>query len=217
MWEIMINYLQDPTVWVSLISITISIIALFQTNKQIKLSNKQQLFDRRLEQYTLLKDLLILYKNSRSFIAKNQDICEMVDFQFAMLTNCVKLEEIAPAIYKPLHEDTHKKYLTKIENLDKNAMEIELLWNTEEGKLASQFVFEYKELLQAFYKQQIWINYYKKEQGSEMPISSEEFKKRTKEKANQIDLYGIINRIDDIYNTIVSNNVEKKLANSIRL
>lgn len=82
------EYLKNPDTWLTLIAIIISIVALFQTSKQTKLSNKQQLFDRRLEKYLLFKDLLVLYKDNRKLFVGDENICEMVDFQFAMLTNC---------------------------------------------------------------------------------------------------------------------------------
>ena len=74
----MLDYIKNPDTWMTIIAVVISIIALFQTAKQTKLSNKQQLFDRRLEKYMLLKDLLILYKNSRGFISENENITVLV-------------------------------------------------------------------------------------------------------------------------------------------
>lgn len=53
----MCKYFTNPDTWISIIAVCLSIIALFQTQKQIKLSNKQQLFDRRLDKYLLFKDL----------------------------------------------------------------------------------------------------------------------------------------------------------------
>ena len=46
----------------TIVTIIIATIALWQTQKQIKLGNKQHLFDRRLENYLLFKDLLSLYR-----------------------------------------------------------------------------------------------------------------------------------------------------------
>lgn len=211
------EYLKNPDTWLTLIAIIISIVALFQTSKQTKLSNKQQLFDRRLEKYLLFKDLLVLYKDNRKLFVGDENICEMVDFQFAMLTNCTFLENIGSAISTPLHEDIHKTYLTKIEMLDKYATEIELLWSTEDGKLAGTFVKQYKELLHAMYKQQIFINHLHKINTDESPLSSEELKKQAKKKAVDSGLYDIIDSVDNTFNKIIEDDVEQNIIKSIRL
>ena len=38
----MMDYIKDPDTWLSLLAVVISMIALWQTHRQIKLSNKQQ-------------------------------------------------------------------------------------------------------------------------------------------------------------------------------
>ena len=77
----MCKYFTNPETWVSIIAVCLSIIALFQTQKQIKLSNKQQLFDRRIDKYLLFKDLLSLYNGNRHLFVDKDSIYTMVDFQ----------------------------------------------------------------------------------------------------------------------------------------
>ena len=48
-------------IMLTIAAVVISIIALVQTKKQITLSNKQHLFDRRLEKYTIIEDILIQF------------------------------------------------------------------------------------------------------------------------------------------------------------
>lgn len=127
------------------------------------------------------------------------------------------LENIGSAISTPLHEDIHKTYLTKIEMLDKYATEIELLWSTEDGKLAGTFVKQYKELLHAMYKQQIFINHLHKINTDESPLSSEELKKQAKKKAVDSGLYDIIDSVDNTFNKIIEDDVEQNIIKSIRL
>lgn len=213
----MLDYIKNPDTWMTILAVIISIIALFQTAKQTRLSNKQQLFDRRLEKYLFIKDLLILYKDNRTIIVGNESICEMVDFQFVMLTNCASLENMGAAITTPLHEEIHKEYLTKIEMLDKYATEIELLWNTEEGRLAGRFVKQYKKLLHSMYKQQIWINHLNKVNTPEKPLSLDAFQKKAKEKAMEIGLFDAISEVESTYNQIIDRDVEKHIVKSIRL
>lgn len=212
----MCKYFTNPDTWISIIAVCLSIIALFQTHKQIKLSNKQQLFDRRLDKYLLFKDLFVLYKGSRQLFVEKNSICEMVDFPFSMLTNCSALEQMCSAFDKPLHDEDHKILLTKLEMLEKNAVELELLWNSEAGRKASCFVKQYKELLMSIYKQQILLKYLHK-QNEEHPISLEEFQQQAKENAIKIGLYDDIKKLDSIYHSIIEEKVEEELTDGIKL
>lgn len=207
----MSEYLKDPDTWISLAAIIISVIALFINVRQISFSNKQHLFDRRLEKYLLFKDLLGLYKDNRNLLLNNKDICEFVDFDFALFTNCSWLETITNAIDNPLGK-MHKLYLTKMEMLKKYATEIELLWDTEAGKLAATFTKQYKDLLTTMYKQKIII-----ESARKVQLSTDDFIKRTREKAEEIGLFKIIDEIDRTFCKITEKNVEQNIVKSIRL
>lgn len=212
----MYEYLANPDTWLSVVAVCLSIIALFQTQKQIKLSNKQQLFDRRLEKYLVFKDLITLYKSNRQLLIGNDSICEMVDFQFSMLTNCSALEQMCVAIDKPIHDKAHKILLTKLELLEKNATEIKLLWNSNAGGKAECFVKQYKELLMSMYQQQIMLKHLHK-QNEEHPMNLAEFQRRAKENALNINLYSNIEKLDSIYNDIIEKKVEQELADRIKV
>lgn len=212
----MCEYLANPDTWLSVVAVCLSIIALFQTQKQIKLSNKQRLFDRRLEQYLIFKELITLYENKRYLLVGKESICEMVDFQFSMLTNCSRLEQMCIAIDKPLYDEGHKILLTKLELLEKDAVEIELIWNSVAGRKAGCFVKQYKELLMSMYQQQIMLKHLHK-QNKEHPMKLEEFKRRAKENALDIGLYNNIEKLESTYNDIVEKKVEQQLADKIKL
>ena len=64
MWD----YLKNPDTWMSMIAIVLSIIALFQTSRQVKLSNKQQLFDRRLSRYLEFHMIHSLYTQNKLYL-----------------------------------------------------------------------------------------------------------------------------------------------------
>ena len=210
----MCEYFTNPDTWISITAVCLSIIALFQTQKQIKLSNKQQLFDRRLEKYLLFRDLLALYKRNNQLFVDKDSICEMVDFQFSMLTNCSALERMCAAIDKPLHDEDHKIFLKKLEMLEKNAVELELLWNSKAGRTAGYFVKQYKELLMSMYKQQILLNHLHK-QNVEHPYNRILIKSR--KGASETDLFDNIEKLDSIYHSIVVEKIEEELADGIKL
>lgn len=213
----MLDYIKNPDTWLSLAAIVVSVIALFQTAKQTKLSNKQHLFDRRLEKYVLIKDLLGLYKQNREYLVDKTELAEMVDLQFSWLVNCSYLTDMNQAMQTPLEEKAHVAFLTKCEQFERDAAEIQFIWNCKEAKLVSEFVIEYKELLHTLYKQQIAIKNIRSEKTMNRPISLEDFNEQTMKVANQIGLFDAIAKIDKTYREILDSNAEQILANSIKL
>lgn len=55
------NYSEIANIAVSIVSVGIALVALFQTKRQIALSNKQQLFDRRLSCFLEFNTIYNLY------------------------------------------------------------------------------------------------------------------------------------------------------------
>ncbi len=207
------NYFANPDAWLSLTALILSIIALFQTSKQIRLSNKHQLFDRRLEKYLLVKELVSIYKTYRHLIVNKKSMTVSTYFQFALLTNCAPLENISYVINEPLEEAEENSIFRQLEILEKSAVEFELLWNCDIGKTASRFVTWYAELLLSMYQQQKCLN--------NLPIDVitkhtdlEDFYPEMKGLNSRL-LY-CIDKLDKTYTDIVNKKIEQKLTNSIR-
>lgn len=109
----------------SVVTAVVAIAALIQTHKQIKLSNKQHLFDKRIENYIIATGLIQLYRSNCSVINNEKDEPILSnDFDFKLLTNNTYLEQISCAIDNPLKEPSHKELLIKLENLKKNNTEL---------------------------------------------------------------------------------------------
>jgi len=187
---------------------------MFQTQKQIRLSNKHQLFERRLDKYILIKELLSLYSQHRHLVI-DPNIYKMVDYQFSWLTNSSTLEIMNCAMSSPRNEKCQKIFLTKYEMLEKSAVEITLLWDGSIADVMSKFVRQYKDLLQAMYKQQIIISELQ-EQNKETPILADIFEEKTKASAEHINLASTIEAIEATYNEIIRKKAEQKLAASIK-
>lgn len=214
--EIVINIL------LPIVSLIIALVAIFQTKKQIELSNKQLLFDRRLEKYMLIKDLLSLFANNRELIVDERDLAQCLDFEFSRLTNVSYLSDMIFAIKEPLNSDKQNIFLTKCEMLEKYAVEISLLWNNDTGKIFGEFIKTYKEVLFKLYQLQICISHiddYNKKRNNilELMIDSNEFDKRTSESEKRIKLIETINELDHIYNRIINENLEQKLIDDLKL
>lgn len=213
--EIVINVL------LSIVSLTIALVAIFQTKKQIALSNKQLLFDRRLEKYIIIKDLLLLFANNRERIVDKKDLARCLDFQFSLLTNVSYLSDIIFAIKEPLNSDKQNVFLTKCEMLEKYAVEISLLWDNDIGQIFSEFVKTYKELLNKLYQQQTRIDGLKKHNEEQNDIKYlidlDSYEKITLENAKEIKLFETIQNLDDIYRRIINENLEQKLIDDLKL
>ena len=213
--EIVINVL------LSIVSLTIALVAIFQTKKQIALSNKQLLFDRRLEKYIIIKDLLLLFANNRERIVDKKDLARCLDFQFSLLTNVSYLSDMIFAIKEPLNSDKQNVFLTKCEMLEKYAVEISLLWDNDIGQIFSEFVKTYKELLNNLYQQQTRIDGLKKHNEEQNDIKYlidlDSYEKITLENAKEIKLFETIQNLDDIYRRIINENLEQKLIDDLKL
>lgn len=210
------------------VTIIIATIALWQTHKQTKLSNKQQLFDRRLEQFHLIKELLSLYEQERSFL-KDKCISENVSSHFIFLTNNSRLESMASVMANPLGQDEKINFLTKCELLEKSATETTLIWKEDFAKDLSEFVAQYVLLLKALHKQQIIIKNMQDENEQQLkfinlhpnlnkqPMQLGEYLKRLNEWAESNKLFEIIRLVDDSFDKIKSSDAEQKLVESLML
>lgn len=145
----------------AIITAFIAIIALLQTHKQIKISNKQFLFDKRLSNYLLAKGLLELYKDNENLldytnIPNNEPI--IVDFQFTNLTNNNYLKDITCIINEPKNNDFKNNFLVKMEELKKLSNEIKFLFPNKSGSLLGNFIIRYQNVLMELYKYQIVLD-----------------------------------------------------------
>lgn len=218
----MIQYLKDPNFWVSIISVCIAVFALIQSNKQIKISNKQSLFDRRLEKYLIAKDLLNLFENNRKHIIDDENLHLSLSLQFSWLTNTTYLCDMILAINEPLNSEKQNILLSKCEMLEKYATEINVLWDNKAGEIFGNYVRTYKLLLFKLYQQKVFVNSYdeynKEKNGlTELMISGEEIQKKAKENAKTNGLYETISELDNLYHKIIENGYEQILYKSLKL
>ena len=120
------NHSEIISISVSVISIIIALLALFQTNRQISLSNKQQLFDRRLSRYLEFNTIYSLYTENKLQLKDESTFYHTNDLVFSWLTNCADLGKMVLAVANPLHQNEQKTLLTKYEQLKNHAIEISI-------------------------------------------------------------------------------------------
>ena len=205
----------------SIIAAIIAIIALLQTHKQIKISNKQFLFDKRLNRYLFAKGLLELYKDNENLLDYadyTDDEAIIVDFQFINLTNNNYLKDITCIINEPKNKDFKINFLIKIEELKELSNEIRFLFQNKSGLLLGNFIMKYQNVLMEFYKYQIVLDL----------MMSDNFPRKNKPTYNELQKqYGeldhrhrLYNAIDDLKNSyyeVVNKKIINKIEKSIKL
>ena len=145
--------LKDWNFWCSILTALTAVLALGLSVHQIKLSNKQHLFDRRLKAYMLSNGLISLCKENYMWLsAKRENIPQFAnDYVFIWLTNNTYMESQADAIEHPLEQPFHKEFLRKREELRNTAMEIELIFKGEAALAYSDFLRTYEAALAVMY------------------------------------------------------------------
>ena len=141
------SYSEIINISISVVSIIIALLALFQTKKQISLSNKQQLFDRRLSCYLEFITIYSLYTENKLQLKDESTFYHTNDLVFSWLTNCADLEKMVLAVDNPLHQKEQKILLTKYEQLKNTAIEISMVFDGDAAEIAGEFVSSFADLL----------------------------------------------------------------------
>ena len=217
--EYILNFIENNLF--AIITALIAIIALLQTHKQIKISNKQYLFDKRLSKYLLAKELLELYKDNESLLDYTDDPDDeaiIVDYQFINLTNNNYLKDVTCIINEPKNNEFKNNFLVKIEELKKLSNEVRFLFKNKNGLLLSNFIMKYQNVLMELYKYQIVLDLMKKD---EIPRKNKptynELQNEYGELKHRHRLYGAIDDLKKSYHEVVSKKVINKIEKSIKL
>lgn len=211
--EYILNFIENNLF--AIITALIAIIALLQTHKQIKISNKQYLFDKRLSKYLLAKGLLELYNDNEDLLDYTDHLDDepiIVDSQFINLTNNNYLKDITCIIKEPKNNDFKNNFLVKIEELKKLSNEIKFLFRDNSGVLLGNFIMEYQNVLMELYKYQAVLDSMMNDKPpyNELQKNYEELKHRHR-------LYNAIDDLKESYHEVVSKKVINKIEESIKL
>ena len=190
----------------ALVAIVISIIALFQTKKQTTLSNKQHLFERRLERYTIVEDFLVQFncinKLNIDFSSKD-DINAYNRVLLKALCDCVVLKEARGIIDKLTDKtdfDAKYTFLSQCNKLSILSQEIPIIFSNKKAKEVSEFIEQYALLTLSVYHYYTLTDTEKKEQDSWIEIICKKW-----------------NELKATYNIIIENNIMNLLLTETKL
>lgn len=205
----------------AIVTAVIAIIALLQTHIQIKVSNKQFLFDKRLDKYLLTQSLLVLFKENEKILDYSDNSDEeaiIVDMQFECLTNIEYLKDITCIIAETKNSEFKNNFLVKMEQLNKLSNEVKFLFNNKYGLYISEFISKYQKVLIELYKyqaiQNIMIN--DKLPRKRKP-TYKELQKEYGELTHRYRLYNAIDELRQSYYVVINNKAVKKIEKLIKL
>ena len=188
-----------------MVSVVIALIALYQTHRQIKLSNKQQLFDRRLGVYLLIEELLNCYREEQETIQQvrlsNIQTEEMLCIQFISFTSTHSLGDISSCIYTK-SDEANGLFLSKLDMLDRLWQEVVFLFPKKEANVVQKFIHTYTGLLITLYAYRNNVTL--------VPLPSDNHDRH-------LTLLGLYYALQEHYEEIVRNKIEAKMSKLIHL
>lgn len=207
----------DWTILSSCVSAAAAVVALFLSGRQIRLSNKQALFDRRISIWLVTKGLLELYRKSEHNLAtRNEGPQFALDQDFIWLTNNTFLCEVGPAANHPLEAEYQKLLLIKLEELKRLALEAGLVFKGSPSEAISGFLLDYQELLFAIYRYQILIVNVKKN-VDQFNWSLERSCEEVSEPARREELFAAFDAVAVSYGVLNEDKMLETVEKQIRL
>lgn len=209
--------LDEWNLLVSAVTACVAILALILNYKQMRLSNKQHLFDKRMENYLIARGLIQLYTRNYNVLNNEKDEPILaIDLEFRFLTNNRYLEGISCAIDNPLEGESHKELLIELEKLKEIATKIKFLFSGYEAILLGDFVFYYQELLFSMYQYKILIDRMQKF-AREYGYTLEKAQEKMGEEKQRIKLEESFDNLKKVFNMLKEKDIEEKIKKQIKI
>lgn len=210
--------LRDWNFWCTVMTSVAAVVAIGVSVHQIRLSNKQQLFERRLKAYMMANSIISLCKENYVFLSEKRKAQPQFanDLVFVWLTNNTYIEGQAEAIEHPLEQPFHKELLKKREELRNMAMEFEFIFKGNVASLYGNFLRDYENALAVMYQYEIIIRKMK-EENEKYPHTSEVLSKMFSEEEYRDRLYDALGKLKVSYDTVSQEKNDKQLRKQLAL
>lgn len=202
------------TIVATVVTAVVAIVAVVQTQVQIKVSNKQHLFDMRVAIYLTANGLVQLYKSHSKQLEEYEFMAN--DLMFTWLTNNSYLEQITPVIKEPLKQPEQKEFLCKLESLKELSAKITFSFSGTASAALADFVLCYQELLLEIYQYQI-IFTKMQEMSHQYHYTLEECQEKIGEKPHRDSLLAAIKKLQCAYQQLEAEKVEEHIKKQIKL
>lgn len=140
------------------ISAIVAIIALFISCYQARLSNKQSLFNRRLNIWITVDKLMGVYAKNAKDLEHDDEPQMAINRLFIWLTNTTYLQSISASINKVLDAEPQLNLHLKLDEMKSLAMEARFCFKGKSGDAIAEFIEAYQSLLFSMYQYQILLN-----------------------------------------------------------
>ena len=210
--------LRDWNFWCTVMTSVAAVVAIGVSVHQIRLSNKQQLFERRLKAYMMANSIISLCKENYVFLSEKRKAEPQFanDLVFVWLTNNTYMEGQAEDIEHPLEQPFHKELLKKREELRNMAMEFEFIFKGNVASLYGNFLRDYENALAVMYQYEIIIRKMK-EENEKYPHTSEVLSKMFSEEEYRDRLYDALGKLKVSYDTVSQEKNDKQLRKQLAL
>lgn len=218
MFEKFTNYIGNVDSLISIIAIVCSVIALWQTHRQIKLSNRQHLFDRRLSGYLIVTDLIQSYQiQQKDCRLKDDDgFVSSIGLAWLHLTGNLYLESIQNACDYPIESQEGKNFSVKLAEFHRLAQEIQFLFSENISIPVSLFIQAYIQVLQAIYQYRLVWNFAQQEPSIKCLPLKQKFEEVGMPNY-QKKVFDALDKLESTYQTISKQGLVLKMKESIKL
>lgn len=208
----------DWNLFFSIITVIVAIIALFQTSHQIRLSNKQHLFDRRLKSYLRANGLVNLYKDNYIHLQSknNEEPFFQNDTVFSLLTNNTYMYQQMEVLEHPLEQPYQVEFLKKCEELKNLSEELKLYFEGKASEQYSSFVFAYENALFRMYQYQILLCKMQ-EQNQKSSMTLEKAQNKFDEPKYRKNLFASFDDLREKYDILINEKADDKIKRQLKL
>lgn len=198
------------------VSAIAAVVAIILSVGQMRLSNKQSLFERRISIWLTTLGLINLYENNRSLLKKDDAPQLSLDLLFVWRTNNTFLCDIGPAASHPLEQKYQQPFLMRLEDLGRLSLEARLAFKGHSSEVISRFLADYRQLLFSIYQYQVLLDDVKKNAGR-FHLTLEEACSEVNEADLRHNLYDTYDAISKSFDSLNTPKMFKAIEKQIRL
>lgn len=206
----------DPANLPEYISAIVAIIALLISCYQARLSNKQSLFNRRLNIWITVDKLMGVYAKNAKNLKQGEEPQMAIDLLFVWLTNTTYLQSISASINNVLDADLQLKLHLKLDEMRSLAMEARFCFKGKSGDAIADFIEAYQSLLFSMYQYQI-LSKMMVEKSNEFQWTLEQASEKLHEPDQRQDLFEKECALAASYKTLCQQNKRGAIQRQIKL